>query len=166
MNKNGVNIRSNDIYLDRELHPERGETAVNGYRQGAAPGPDLRDRKLESHDNRRDFKDGDGDISIVVQAGDELGDIAVCFQYEGQIENYRGCVAGQNALLRDGAEYLAKILSEFETGWEAEIVSAPCPKADTPIEVRAAFDRLRGVETQVQNSTAVVAKGETKVNVG
>lgn len=165
MRKSRVNIRRNEIYLDRELRPERGETAENGYCRGTAPGPDLRDRRLESHEHRRTFQEGDGDISIVVEAGDELGDIKVCFQYEGQIANYRGCVAGQNELLRDGSEYLADILGEFETDWDAEVVSAPCPKADTPLEVRAAFDRLRRIETQAQNSAALAATVETKVKV-
>jgi hypothetical protein len=166
MKNNRVKIRSNHIYLDRDLQPARGETSENGYYQGAAPGPDLGDRKLESHENRRDFQAGDGDISIVVQAGDELGDIAVCFQYEGQIADYRGCISGQNNLLHDGAEYLAEILGEFETGWEAEIISAPCPRADTKLEVREAFDRLRGVETQVRTPNEVSTKVETKVKVG
>lgn len=160
-----IQIKSNEVYLDRELRPERGETPENSYHQGRPPGLDLTDHDLESHEHRRHFQDGEGDISIVVEAGDELGDIGVCLQYEGQIADYSGCIAKQNDLIHDAAGWLAEILSQFETDWDAEVVSAPCPKADEKLDVHASFERLRQVEVESHVSAGVARTVEKKVKV-
>jgi hypothetical protein len=165
MKSKPVKIKSNRVYLERKLRPERSETAENGYYFGRPPGPDLADKELESHEHRQHFQRGDGDISIVVEAGDELGKINVCLQYEGKIADYSGCIARQNDLIRDAGGWLAEILAEFETGWEADIVSVPCPKADEALEVRAAIDRLRGVETKVRTAANVSSSVKTKVDI-
>jgi hypothetical protein len=146
-------VKSDEIYLDRPLRPD--ETPADGYRQGRIPDPDLHDHEIESHANRRYFQANEGDLAIIVEAGDELGDIGVCVQYEGQIVGNSKrladqCVSKQSDAIRDAAGWLNEILSEFDTDWEARVYSAPCPVADEKLQVHAAVARLTGVTRVVE----------------
>ena len=163
-----INIKRSHIYLDRPLRQD--ETADEGYRQGKPPGPDLHDKVLESHEHRQHFQENEGDISIIIEAGEELGDIGVCVQYEGQIVNNNKrladqCVGKQSEIIQDTAGWLHDILTQFESDWEAEIDSAPCPVADKKLEVRAAIERLTGVEVKQEISLAANVAVERKVEV-
>jgi hypothetical protein len=145
-----IRVTSNEVYLNRALRPE--EEGGGGYAQGLPPGRDLHDLELESHAHRQHFQEGEGDISIIVEAGERLGEIAVCVQFEGQIvgqvrQKADACVARQNDLIQDSALWLHEILSQFESDFTASIVSAPCPLASTGLlDVRAAARRLTGAE--------------------
>lgn len=124
-----LTVVSNKAFLPRELRPEHGETEEAGFVSGRAH--INNDKEIESHLHRESFTIQDGDISIIVTAGDEPGDIKICVQYEGQIAQYDACLTRQNELLQQTAEWLREILGEFGTDWLVDITSTPCPEGDS-----------------------------------
>jgi hypothetical protein len=148
-----ITVKSSEIYLARPLRAD--ETPSEGYRRGKIPDPDLHNHEIESHANREYFLPNEADLAIIVEAGDELGDIGICVQYEGQIVGESKqladqCVDKQSDAIQDAAGWLNDILSQFDTDWEARVYSAPCPVADEKLQVVAAVERLTGVAHAVK----------------
>lgn len=122
--------RKHDVYVDRPLKPDHGETAANGFHSGPAPAKLLKDAEIEKDAYRLLLGNGEGDISILVRAGEELGEIHVAVQYEGEKGAWNQCLARQGALLSDVQKWLTEIYAAFPGEFQMDIVSEPCPKGD------------------------------------
>lgn len=129
--------RKHDIYLDRPLIPAQEETPEKGFHQGRSPVELLKDAEIESERYRLALLDGEGDISIIVAAGDELGDIRVGVQFEGEKGKYDQCLARQGELLDDVLRWLQELYAKFPGRFEMDVVSQPCPKGDSRLLVSA-----------------------------
>jgi hypothetical protein len=127
-----IKVTEHKVHLDRDLRPENGETEANGFVQGPVP-EILKDDAIEKFTHREHFQDGEGDISILLEAGDELGQIRIGLQFEGPVGRHQQCLGEQGKLLREGSVWLREILSQFETDWEMSIASAPCKEGDTSV---------------------------------
>ena len=173
MSENGkIHVKSNKVVLPRELQPEQGETQEAGF-ETAAPAiiKDLviKDSKIESHAYRENFKPGDGDISIIITAGDELGDLRVTVQYEGEIEQYTKCLVQQGELIQQTADWLREIFAGFGGDWDADVLSAPCDKGDTRLlRLGELVERLQGPATDasVVHDHEVTATRQVRPHAG
>ena len=134
------------IVVDRPLKPEQGETAAAGFVSGRANV--IKDETIESRAHRSQFGRGDGDVSIIVTAGDTIGDLTISVQYEGEVEQYDACLRQQDALIQQTAGWLREILGEFATDWNVEMTSVPCPQGDTRLlHLTEAANQLTGTQT-------------------
>ena len=118
-----------DFYVGRRLEPH--EQQIDGFHPEHSPKPMLKDTVIESDDYRKNLKLEEGDISIFVEAGDELGQIRVAVQYEGKKGESNKCLSRQGALIHDVSSWLKEIYKKFEGDFEIEMISELCPKGDT-----------------------------------
>jgi hypothetical protein len=154
-----ISVSGHKVYLDRKLDPARGETEDHGFVH-AAPPPMLKDEEREAESYRRDLRTGEGDISILLEAGDELGQIQIGLQFEGPVGAHQECLREQGQLLQNGSLWLKQILEQFETDWNLSIVSAPCPKGDTRVlKLNELMPRLES-RSQLQQQNIVKSEVE------
>ncbi len=123
-------IRNNDTYMGRPLKPEQDETPKLGFHPEKPPEL-IRDEFIESDDHRKKLRIGDGDISIIVESGTELGQIRIGLQYEGPKEQWDACLTKQSDLFADVHQWLEEIYKDFDSDFVVDIVSGPCPKGDS-----------------------------------
>src|SRR5207237_825267 len=101
---------------------------------------------------RSALKEHEGDIAIIVESGEELGDIKIALQYEGEKGKHKQCLSEQGSLLVEASVWLKDIYSEFDGYFTVEMVSHPCPHGDSRllriIEVEPAI--TRGTSCQVE----------------
>ena len=120
------------VALERELNPAHGETAENGFQRVTPGAIDLdRDRAIEAREHRKDLLADEGDIAILLTPSDELGEFTIGLQFEGPVEKHDECLADQGEMLQQASGWLRDILSTFETDWDLELTTVPCPKGDS-----------------------------------
>jgi hypothetical protein len=129
-----ITVVENVAYIaERELSAEFGETSNGIFVHGTPPPTTTKDPVIESDSHRRDLVMGEGDLSVIVEAGDELGDIRVGIQFEGPKGCHEHCLTKQNEVLQDGMAWLHEIFGQFDGDWRVHIISSPCPKGDSRI---------------------------------
>lgn len=126
-------LRAHDLYMGRPLKPEQGETPANGFHPEPPPQPLLKDTEIESDTYRLGLLDNEGDISVVVEAGDELGQIRVSLQFEGPKGKYNACLSKQGELLENARQWIEEIYKPFKGEFVMDMISNPCPKGDSSL---------------------------------
>jgi hypothetical protein len=142
-----VTQTSSATHVNRELRAEFDETPEKGFVSTAVSL--QRDEYFESSEYREGLRDGEGVVSILVTAGDAIGEISITVQYEGQKGQHELCLQRQGDVLNTTCDWMKNILSEFETDWEVDLTTAACPKGDTRLlRISQAIERLTGVQVQ------------------
>lgn len=132
------------IYLDREP-TEAEEAAGVAYRPGGQLSqPDLVNRKIEDAGERARIPAGEGNISITIAPGDELGELSFNVQFEGRRGDYDFCLQHHNELLEQVSDLLAEILSDFGADFEVKLESLPCPKTELRVQLDLTQQILEG----------------------
>jgi hypothetical protein len=119
----------------------------------APPGPDLVNYEIRDKEKRLGLRDGQGMISITVQAGSgSIGELFVNIQFEGPSGKPDLCMAGQNELLEQASGWLHEILEKLSPeggGWQLRVDAQPCPQATVELALDRAVSLLQG-EDRVQ----------------
>jgi len=141
-----MKLKKHERYVNRPLQPYEKEE--DGFHPALPPeGIEmLKDPVLESDDYRINLKEDEGDISIIVEAGDQLGQIRIAVQYEGEKGKNDKCLSSQGDLIRDVSAWLGEIYSKFQGDFEVEMISQLCPRGDTrPLLNQVTSDVYHGV---------------------
>jgi hypothetical protein len=110
--------------------------------------PELVDKAIEDPETRSRLASNQGEISITVVAGDELGQVSINVQYEGKRGLYDVCLQNQGELFEVASGWLGEFLGELGADFEVEIEAKPCPKTAKrlPLKQAAANLEVRSIE--------------------
>jgi len=124
-------LRAHDLYMNRTLRPD--EKPEDGFHPEPPPRPMLKNPHIESDAYRDGLLENEGDVSVIVEAGDELGQIRIGVQYEGAHGMYDTCLREQGALVSDALKWIDEIYEPLKGHFVVDVVSNPCPKGDSSL---------------------------------
>lgn len=169
-----VTVNKKTIYSDKkptkdeataEIVYRKPETAVS-QKHHVLPKPNMVDLQIEDREERIRIPDGEGNIAISIQHGEDLGELYVNIQFEGTYGQYEFCLNGHNDLLLTTSEWLYELLGEFAAEFDAEITSEPCPHPEQRVALVEATQRLNGThQTEVRGRIPVPVPTENRQNV-
>src|SRR6185436_144590 len=108
-----IQVTSKKVYSDKEPTPDERAAGVEYLKGGQLTEPGIVDRRIEDKVLRMTLEKDEGNISITVLPGDQLGQLSINVQFEGKSGEHDICLKEQDALLQHAAEWLDEILSDF-----------------------------------------------------
>jgi hypothetical protein len=155
-----IQVTSKKVYSDKEPTPEERAAGVEYLEGGQLAEPELVDRRIEGKALRMMLEKDEGNISITVLPGDQLGQLSVNVQFEGKSGEHDICLQEQDALLQHAAEWLDEILSDFGCNFRAQIESLPCPHTAIRLQIDLAARRLAGERSRtIEDGVHVPERG-------
>jgi hypothetical protein len=141
-----LKVTSTTVYVPETKKPAgQAEPAGVNYSTEKPPPAvtQMVDHEIEKHEFRENLASGEGQLCITVEPGDdELGQISVGVQFEGQIGAYNKCVEQQQLELEHAAAWLEAFFDQLGGDFEVSVAAVPCPKATDPLKLEGVIGHL------------------------
>jgi len=145
-----IEVTSKIIHSDRGATVEETNAGVEYVADTQLTAPDLVDNRIEDKALRMTLQKDEGNISITVLPGEQLGQFSVNVQFEGKSGEHEICLKEQDTLLQYAADWLGEILSDFGCDFKAQIEALPCPHAEARLQLDLAAKRLSKCELKAE----------------
>lgn len=161
--KGNISVKKKVVYAEEVANLHEREADVIYEKNGQLSKPDMVNRDIEKPEHREKIPEGQGDISITIQIGEELGEISFNVQFEGRRGDYDFCINQHNDLLLHVNEWIADLYGELAAEFEARIESDPCPITERRVAVALASEVLQQAKTLNQARREYVQEVSTEV---